>query len=81
MATKMIKKKKTDGKRKPDLVFTAVFEDGVLKPLSDVRLPKRKKLTVVIRQEKVSLADQLHGLFKPKNQKLADEIIASEDWL
>lgn len=81
MATKTIKRKRPTTKRKPDLVFTAVFEDGVLRPLSEVRLPKRKELTVIIRQEKRSLADQLHGLFVPKDQKLADEIIASEDWL
>ena len=81
MATKTTKRKPLKSKRKPDLVFTAVFEDGVLRPLSKVRLPKRKELTVIIRQEKRSIADQLRGLFKPKDQKLADEIIASEDWL
>lgn len=81
MATKTTKKKTLNSKRKPDVIFTAVFEDGVLRPLSKVRLPKRKELTVIIRQEKRSIADQLRGLFKPKDQKLADEIIASEDWL
>lgn len=82
MATKTKKKTPIKNKRKPDAVFTAVFEDGVLRPLKKVHLPKHTELIVIIHKQKISWADELHGLCKPKNltQKEMDEIIESEDW-
>ncbi len=82
MPVKITRKKPAIKKGKPDLVFTAVFENGVLRPLSKVRLPKNKELTVIVRQEQHSIADQLLGLCKPTRltQKEMDEIIESEDW-
>ena len=61
--------------------FSAVFENGVLKPLTEVHLPKRKKLTVIVRSNGKSIASQMYGLIKPQNQAQLDAIIESEDWL
>jgi predicted DNA-binding antitoxin AbrB/MazE fold protein len=82
MKTKLAKKKieitsGTEVKRQ----FAAVFENGVLKPLKRVRLPKSKKLIVIVHVQKQSIAEQMYGLCKPKNQVQLDAIIESEEWL
>lgn len=61
--------------------FTAVFENGVLKPLRKVRLPESKELTILVRVSEDSIAEQMYGLLKPKKTKQWDAIIESEDWL
>jgi len=66
---------------KSEQVFTAVFENGVLKPLTEIRLPKGKKLTVIVRSNSKSIASQMYGLFKYQNQARIDAIIESENWL
>lgn len=68
-------------KRKPEKIFTAVFENGVLKPLTEIRLPKRKKFTVIVRSNGKSIASRMYGLFKPQNQSQLNAAIESEDWL
>ncbi len=82
MPTKLARKKtvKLNGAPK---VFTAVFENGILKPLNKVSLPERKKLTVTVRTEENSIADQIYGLCKPQhlNASDLDKIIEYEDWL
>lgn len=75
------KNKSKNRYHKSEQVFTAVFENGVLKPLTEIRLPKHKKLTVIVRSNGKSIAAQMYGLFKHQNQTQLDEIIASEDWL
>ncbi len=74
-------KRKILNNRRSEQVFTAVFENGVLKPLTKIRLPKRKKFTVIIRCNEKSIVSQMYGLFKPKNQSQSDTVIESEDWL
>ncbi|KAA0229760.1 DUF104 domain-containing protein [candidate division KSB1 bacterium] len=61
--------------------FTAVFENGVLKPLRKVRLPESKELTILVHISKGSIAEQMYGLLKSKKTKQWDAIIESEDWL
>lgn len=76
-----ITKSKTLNRRQFEQVFTAVYENGVLKPLTEIRLPVRKQFTVIVRSNGKSIASQMYGLFKPKNQTQLDAIIESEDWL
>jgi len=75
------KNKSKNRYHKSEQVFTAVFEKGVLKPLTEIRLPKRKKLTVIVRSNGKSIASQMYGLFKRPNQAQVDALIESEDWL
>ena len=62
-------------------VITAVFENGVLRPLSQVWLPEREEFTIVVRSKNKSIAKQMYGLFKSQNHSQLDTIIESEDWL
>jgi predicted DNA-binding antitoxin AbrB/MazE fold protein len=73
--------RKALNKRKSEQIFTAVFENGMLKPLTEIRLPKRKEFTVIVRSNGKSIASQMYGLFKPQNQSQLDTVIESEDWL
>jgi len=73
-------KRKALNKRKSEQIFTAVFENGVLKPLTEIRLSKRKKFTVIVRSNEKSIASQMYGLFNPQNQSQLDAVIESEDW-
>ena len=77
----MAKKAKSVAKNGAPLVFPAIFENGVLKPLTKVRLPRRKKLIVSVLPEEDSIAAKIHGLFKMDDPKDLDAIIESEDWL
>ncbi len=74
-------KRKILNNRKSEQIFTAVFENGVLKPLTEIRLPERKQLTVIVRSNGKSIASQMYGLFKTKKQSQLDAIIESENWL
>jgi predicted DNA-binding antitoxin AbrB/MazE fold protein len=66
---------------KSERVFVAEFENGVSKPLAEIRLPKRKKLTVIVRTNDKSIASQMYGLFRNQNQTQVDEIVESDGWL
>jgi predicted DNA-binding antitoxin AbrB/MazE fold protein len=66
--------------RKSEQTFSAVFENGVLKPCAEIRLPKRKKLTVIVRSNGKSVASQMYGLCKPQNPTQIDAIVESEAW-
>jgi predicted DNA-binding antitoxin AbrB/MazE fold protein len=73
---------KTFNRRQSEQVFTAIYENGVLKPLTEIRgLPARKKFVVIVRSNGKSIASQMYGLFRPQNQAQLDAIIESEDWL
>ncbi|MGH7595256.1 MAG: antitoxin family protein [bacterium] len=82
MSTKLATtKRKVLNNRKSEQIFTAVFENGVLKPLTEIRLPKRKKFTVIVRSNGKSIASQMYGLLKLQNQSQLDAVVESEDWL
>lgn len=82
MSTKStITKRKSLTNRKSEQIFTAVFENGVLRPLTEIRLPERKQFTVIGRSNGKSIASQMYGLFKTKKQPKLDALIESEDWL
>jgi predicted DNA-binding antitoxin AbrB/MazE fold protein len=61
--------------------ISAVFENGVFKPLSKVRLPQYQKLTIIVSSQEESIAAQMYGLVKSQNRMQLDTIIESEDWL
>jgi len=79
MLTTTIKSKSRQ--HKSEQVFTAVFEDGVLKPLTKIRLPRQKKITVIVRANGKSIASQMYGMFKRQDQAQLNAVIESEDWL
>lgn len=82
MATKLAKKKSKNVNGYSTIrTISAVFENGMLRPLSKVRLPQRQKLTIIVSVQEESIAAQMHGLFKPQNQTPLDAVIESEDWL
>jgi len=75
------KNKLKNRQRKSEQILTAVFENGVLKPLTKIRLPERKKITVIVRSNGKSIASQMYGMFKHQDQAQINAIIESEDWL
>jgi len=76
LVTKKVLKRQANGK-----VISAVFENGVLKPLAKISLPTHQQLTVIVRSTEKSISKKMYGLLKPDNSLPLDKIIESEDWL
>jgi len=82
MSTKLVKQKSKNVNGYSTVrAISAVFENGVFRPLSKVRLPQHQKLTILVSSQEKSIAAQMHGLFNPQEQTQLDAIIESEEWL
>lgn len=75
------KNKKSHRIHTAEQTFTVVFENGMLRPLAEIKLPKHKRISVTFRISPKSIASQMFGLCKPQSKTLLDLTIALENWL
>lgn len=58
----------------------AVYEDGVLKPLSPLKLKEHEKVKIIFEEEK-SVAKATSGMFSGLDDSTIDEIALSPEFL
>ena len=75
-----ITRKKTK-KRTTQNTISAIFQDGVFKPLSKVDFQEGEELTLILVDEERSIAEQMYGICAAPNGIDIDATIDDEDWL
>jgi len=80
MSTISPKTKKIKKQAAPNMI-SAVYQDGVLKPLTKVDFKEGEELTLILVAHERSIAEQMYGLFATPNGIDIDEVIEDEDWL
>jgi predicted DNA-binding antitoxin AbrB/MazE fold protein len=64
-----------------ETIISAVYENGIFKPLNKVNLSEQTKVKLIVRPEKKYVADQMMGMYRIEDANQIDEIITDEDWL